>query len=118
MLEKLQVLNIGYNDLTRLPEGLDQLKGLRILKVMNNFLEVIPGRICEMALRAIDVSSNPILQPPVETCERGLRAMKRYYRVQRTDEEKSSYGNARSAKKKNKVVQWMTLRVKVVLRER
>lgn len=79
LLARLEILNLGYNDLAYLPEELDRLKALKTLKVMNNFLEKIPMRICNMELKVIDVSSNPVIQPPIETCERGIGSMKRYY---------------------------------------
>jgi GTPase SAR1 family protein/S1-C subfamily serine protease len=79
LLARLEILNLGYNDLAYLPEELDRLKALKTLKVMNNFLEKIPMRVCNMELKTIDVSSNPVIQPPIETCERGIGSMKRYY---------------------------------------
>ena len=79
LLARLEILNLGYNDLAYLPEELDRLKTLKTLKVMNNFLERIPMRVCNMDIKTIDVSSNPVIQPPIETCERGIGSMKRYY---------------------------------------
>ena len=38
-LSKLETLDLGYNDIVWLPNELDQLKSLRTLKVMNNFLK-------------------------------------------------------------------------------
>lgn len=87
LLGKLETLNLGYNDLAYLPDELDQLTALRNLKVMNNFLEKVPMRVCEMDLRVIDVSSNPVIQPPIETCERGICSMKRYYHCLRLEEQ-------------------------------
>jgi len=79
LLSKLEHLNLGYNDLVWLPDDLDQLKALRVLKVMNNFLAKVPMRVCNMELKTIDVSSNPITEPPIETCERGICSMRRYW---------------------------------------
>jgi len=87
LLCKLEVLNLGYNDLDHLPDELDQLKALRTLKLMRNFLERIPMRICDMDIKDIDVSSNPLIQPPIETCERGMCSMKRYYHCLRNEEQ-------------------------------
>lgn len=86
-LAKLDTLNLGYNDLAYLPDDLDRLTSLRSLKVMNNFLEKIPMRICDMDLKTIDVSNNPVIQPPIETCERGVQSMKRYYLNLRMEEQ-------------------------------
>eukprot|EP00544_Gedaniella_sp_CCMP2646_P006684 CAMPEP_0202493774 /NCGR_PEP_ID=MMETSP1361-20130828/9983_1 /ASSEMBLY_ACC=CAM_ASM_000849 /TAXON_ID=210615 /ORGANISM="Staurosira complex sp., Strain CCMP2646" /LENGTH=513 /DNA_ID=CAMNT_0049124127 /DNA_START=69 /DNA_END=1610 /DNA_ORIENTATION=+ len=87
LLSKLETLNLGYNDLAYLPDELDQLKALRTLKLMRNFLERIPMRVCNMDIKDIDVSSNPLIQPPIETCERGMRSMKRYYHCLQNEEQ-------------------------------
>ena len=87
LLSKLETLNLGYNDLAYLPDELDQLKALRTLKLMRNFLERIPMRVCDMDIKEIDVSSNPLIQPPIETCERGMCSMKRYYHCLRNEEQ-------------------------------
>jgi Ras of Complex, Roc, domain of DAPkinase len=87
VLAKLETLDLGYNDLVFLPPDLDRLKSLRVLKVMNNFLGKVPARICEMELKTIDVSSNPITEPPIETCERGICSMRRYWHCIRLEEQ-------------------------------
>jgi len=86
LMSKLETLNLSHNDLSYLPEDMDQLKSLRILKVERNFLEKVPMRICDMDIRSIDVSRNPIIMPPIETCERGICSMKRYYHCLRSEE--------------------------------
>jgi Leucine-rich repeat (LRR) protein len=48
ILAKLESLNLGYNDLAYLPDDLDQLTSLKTLKVMNNIIEKIPMRVCDM----------------------------------------------------------------------
>lgn len=114
LLSKLEVLNLGYNDLSYLPEDLDNIKSLRTLKVMHNLLEKIPMRVCDMDLKSIDVSSNPVIQPPIETCERGIGSMKRYYHCLRMEDkskakmqaaQQSRASSGRQAKKpsKNKI---------------
>jgi Leucine-rich repeat (LRR) protein len=79
ILSKLEILDLGYNDISRLPDELDQLQSLRTLKVMNNLISKVPMRICDMDLRVIDVSYNPVIEPPFETCERGICSMRRYW---------------------------------------
>jgi Leucine-rich repeat (LRR) protein len=61
LLAKLEILNLGYNDLAFLPDDLDQIKSLRTLLVMNNFLRKVPMRVCDMDIKTIDVSSNPVI---------------------------------------------------------
>ena len=86
LLSKLEYLDIGYNKLTVLPDKVATLPSLKILKCPNNLIEVIPSSICEMELRVLDVSSNPLVQPPLETCERGLHSMRRYYHCLKLEE--------------------------------
>lgn len=85
LLSKLEILNLGYNDLAFLPDDLDQIKSLRTLLVMNNFLRKVPMRVCDMDIKTIDVSSNPVIMPPTETCERGICSMRRYYQCLRAE---------------------------------
>ena len=87
LLSKLEILNLGYNDISYLPDELDQLRSLRVLKVRNNFLSKVPMRVCDMDLKSIEVSSNPISVPPLETCERGIGSMKRYYQQVRLEDQ-------------------------------
>ena len=87
VLSKIEKIDLGYNDLLYLPPDLDQLKSLKVLKVMNNFLAKIPMRVCEMDLKTIDVSSNPVTEPPAETCERGICSMRRYWHCIKLEEQ-------------------------------
>eukprot|EP00536_Pseudo-nitzschia_multiseries_P002966 jgi/Psemu1/184845/e_gw1.42.140.1 len=80
LLSRLEILDLGFNELVQLPEELDRVKSLKTLKVINNCLEVIPMRVCNMNLNNLDVSNNPVRQPPIETCERGIGSMRRFYR--------------------------------------
>ena len=77
---------MGYNQLTSIPAEIAKLPSLKTFKCMNNIIEIIPAAICEMDLRVLDVSSNPVVQPPLETCERGLHAMRRYYHCLKLEE--------------------------------
>ena len=110
LLARLDTLDLGYNDLADLPDELDRLKSLKILKVMNNFLEKIPMRVCNMDLKAIDVSNNPVIQPPIETCERGIGSMKRFYHCLSMEEQskpnalEALQSKARIAKQQKKKV--------------
>jgi Leucine-rich repeat (LRR) protein len=79
LLSKLETLDLGYNDIIHLPGELDQLKSLRTLKLMNNFLSIVPMRVCDINLKILDVASNPVTTPPLDTCERGICSMKRYW---------------------------------------
>ena len=87
LLSKLEYLDVGYNQLTEIPNEWATLQSLKTLKCMNNLIEVVPAAICETdVLRVLDVSSNPLVQPPLETCERGLHSMRRYYHCLKLEE--------------------------------
>lgn len=99
LLSRLEKLDLGYNDLVSLPPELDQLKSLKVLRVMNNFLAKVPMRVCEMDLKSIDVSSNPITEPPAETCERGICSMRRYWHCIRMEEQSKQKAVEEASKK-------------------
>jgi Ras of Complex, Roc, domain of DAPkinase/Trypsin-like peptidase domain len=101
LLSKLEILDLGYNNVSWLPDELDQLKALRTLKVMNNLLSKVSMRICDMDLKVIDVSSNPVTEPPFETCERGICSMRRYWQCIRAEEQSKKKTLAEVHKKVN-----------------
>jgi Leucine-rich repeat (LRR) protein len=95
---KLVVLNVAYNDLVCLPETLFAFPRLESLIASHNFLAVIPqALVLSMSsssspskqheksksprLRHLDVTSNPVTEPPVEVCEQGLHKMRQYYKL-------------------------------------
>lgn len=85
-LAKLEYLDMGDNQLCTIPVELARLPSLKTLKCVNNLIEIIPAEICEMDLRVLDVASNPLMMPPVETCQRGLQSMRRYYHCLKLEE--------------------------------
>jgi len=77
---KLELLDLGYNNLQEFPLGLEKIESLKRIFVYNNTIDVVPLRIVRMPnLVKLDIMQNPLIQPPMETCERGLAAIKRYY---------------------------------------
>ena len=86
LLTKLEHLDVGFNQLTAIPAEIVRLPSVKTLKCTNNLIERVRAEICEMDLRVLDVSSNPLLQPPLETCERGLHSMQRYYHCLKLEE--------------------------------
>lgn len=89
VLSHLQYLSLDYNYIERIPaEDLLQLQSLKTLRFVGNKIQTVPELICDMDLKVLDVSSNPLVQPPLETCARGLYAMGRYYKCLRAEENK------------------------------
>ena len=72
-------MSLAYNHLSELPEGLTRLFSLKTLRLPNNYITHVPRDICKMELSELDVTMNPIIQPPLADCERGIAAMRRYF---------------------------------------
>ena len=79
VLKSLEYLSLAYNHISDLPRGLTSLSSLKTLRLPNNYITHVNKEICEMKLMELDVTSNPIIQPPLGDCERGIAAMRRYY---------------------------------------
>jgi hypothetical protein len=95
VLSNLQYLNLDYNSIETIPaEGLIKLSSLKTVRFMNNRIQTVPELLCEMDLKVLDVSSNPLIQPPLETCARGLCSMRRYYKCLRAEEENKTSKSA------------------------
>ena len=100
LLSKLETLDLGFNNLERLPDNLNQLKALQTLKVGSNCLEKVPMQVCDMDLKTIDVSCNPVTEPPVETCDRGIGYMRLYWRSIKIEEQSKQRKSVAEAQKK------------------
>mmetsp|Transcript_35235 Transcript_35235/g.77159 ORF Transcript_35235/g.77159 Transcript_35235/m.77159 type:complete len:1750 (-) Transcript_35235:1573-6822(-) len=80
VLENLDYLNLEFNNISLLPEeDLPRLGKLRELRLSNNYLTHVPRAVCHMQLSDLDVTPNPLIQPPLGDCEQGIGAMRRYY---------------------------------------
>ncbi len=107
VLENLITLNLDFNNLVELPEDMTRLKSLKTFQVSNNLITNIPQFICDMSLTELIVTPNPIIQPPLEDCERGIHGIRRYYcGLSRKDSKKLSSGKKKpdtfSNRKKNR----------------
>ena len=136
VLSKLEYVDLNFNRIVVMPENeLSKLSALKTIKLMNNRIHTVPEVVCKMDLHVLDVSSNPLIQPPLETCARGLECMRRYYDClnveERNDEcmeEKESYQiscersqqdfnqSAQDIKKKTSFVKATTKRIKSLQR--
>ena len=98
-MTNLETLDIGFNNLETLPENINMLHSLKHLKAMNNLLTTIPRSICEINLKKIDVGCNPLFEPPLEACDRGIDSICRYYCAIK-QEEMNEYGTKEKKSKK------------------
>ncbi|XP_019646378.1 PREDICTED: malignant fibrous histiocytoma-amplified sequence 1 homolog [Branchiostoma belcheri] len=102
-LRKLKNLRIGSNKLKSLPEDLAQLENLEYLKISSNKFSSFPPQLLQLpSIRQVCISGNkitevpleffekplelfqaednPLQQPPLEVCSRGIEAIKSYCR--------------------------------------
>ena len=80
ILENLFYLSLTFNNISLLPEeDLPRLDKLRELRLSNNYITHVPRAVCHMQLSELDVTPNPLIQPPLGDCEQGIGAMRRYY---------------------------------------
>ncbi|MEH2356125.1 COR domain-containing protein [Nostoc sp.] len=103
-LEWLEVLNLSFNQLTTLPEAIARLQQLTSLHLSGNQLRTLPEAIARLQklislhlsfnqlttlpeaiarlqqLTSLDLSGNPIEKPPPEVVEKGIKAIKDYFR--------------------------------------
>lgn len=103
VLSNLRSLNVGFNNLTYLPDDLSKLKKLKFLNVTKNILKRIPPSLCDIKLKKLEVSANPLVEPPVETCARGIESIRRYYRCIKIEEEKEDRKRKKKKKPKSKL---------------
>lgn len=110
-LTNLKFLDFSNNQLTILPDQIGDLKYLEILLLFNNLLEGIPDTLCDLKnlktlwlgdnfirklpqaicnLKNLDwehsqlssnVNGNPLVDPPLDVCNKGVKAIASYYRV-------------------------------------
>ncbi|GMH86556.1 hypothetical protein TL16_g10584 [Triparma laevis f. inornata] len=96
---RIENINLGYNNLSEFPLNLHILTELKYLSVNNNVLRSVSKEVVELqSLKKLDVDLNPISNPPLEVCARGLSAMRRFYRCLDSEQK-----NQRSASKRGVV---------------
>ena len=80
-LQNLTALYLSGNGLTRLPESMTSLQNLTILDLRNNGLTSLPEWITALQnLTTLDLSDNGLISPPQEVAERGVEAIRDYFR--------------------------------------
>ena len=79
-LSGLTLLYLSNNQLTQLPPEIVQLRKLKVLYLRNNQLTRLPPEIAQMNLTQMPVKGNPLVEPPIEIAQHGIKAIKSYYK--------------------------------------
>ena len=85
-LSRLSKLAISHNQLTNLPESIGNLSSLIGLYLDDNQLTNLPESIVNLSSSIrIYLEKNPLDVPPIEIVERGIKAIKKYFRQLREE---------------------------------
>jgi len=80
-LSNLTELNLSCNQLTNLPEFLSELSNLTKLNLTSNQLTKLPKSITQLSnLTQLYLKENPLVSPPIEIAEKGIKAIREYFR--------------------------------------
>ncbi len=80
-LHNLEVLNMVYNQITSIPDSLYDLSMLETLWLTGNGIKEISPKILQLGnLKQIVLNENPLEIPPSEVAEKGVEAIKEYFR--------------------------------------
>jgi internalin A len=81
LLQNLSQLGLNDNQLSELPDSITRLQNLSYLDLSNNQLSELPDSITRLQnLSELDLSDNPLVNPPLEIAERGIEAIREYFR--------------------------------------
>lgn len=80
-LTKLRHLDLSYNSLTTIPDVVFELRTLQTLRMDDCRLTEVPSAILRLsALEGLDLRGNEIESPPKEIVDKGLDAIRDYWR--------------------------------------
>ncbi|XP_070533939.1 uncharacterized protein [Ptychodera flava] len=94
VLEGLEVLDVENCSFFNLPEVVCELHYLRFIKAANNNIQRLPNRLGESLpnLQILDLEGNPVRDPPLDICRKGIDAVKKYqYEKHPSDQRGISY---------------------------
>lgn len=80
-LQNLTALDFSRNQLTKLPESITRLQNLASLNLSHNLLTSVPNSITQLQnLTSVDLTGNQLATPPQEVAEKGIKAIREYFR--------------------------------------
>ncbi len=80
-LTNLQELYLGANKITEIPDTIAQLTNLQDLFLDSNQITEIPAAIAQLTnLQKLFLRYNPIANPPLEVVEKGIKAIREYFK--------------------------------------
>jgi internalin A len=80
-LQNLSELYLNYNQLREIPDSLSSLQNLSEFYLDSNQLSEISDSICRLQkLSRLDLKNNPLVNPPIEIANRGIWAIREYFR--------------------------------------
>lgn len=88
-IAQLSYLDIRKNQISNLPEWLANLQQLELLDVRDNLITQVPSNIANLPnLQYLYLNDNPLDSPPPEIANRGLTAIRNYFRELEKSNEK------------------------------
>ncbi|NEO57234.1 MAG: GTPase, partial [Okeania sp. SIO3B5] len=89
-LTNLTRLILSRNQLTTLPKSISQFTNLTEFDLENNQLTTLPESISQLTnLTQLDLRHNPLETPPIEIAQKGIEAIREYFR--QNEEEGTDY---------------------------
>jgi internalin A len=80
-LTNLQILYLYSNQIKEIPAAIAQLTNLQTLSVFSNQIKEIPAAIAQLTnLQTLNLRFNPIANPPLEVVEKGIEAIREYFK--------------------------------------
>ena len=80
-LQDLETLDLNKNRIVNLPDFITELRNLTTLDFSNNQLVELPDSLARMPnLTRLELSGNPLITPPLEVAEKGIDAIREYFR--------------------------------------
>lgn len=87
----LKWLDLRNNEIEVLPPSIDKLRSLKTLLLQGNRLVSLPAQLCRLSqLTGLNISHNPLQDPPREITDKGTKAVLGYLREMLDDEYDSS----------------------------